>query len=146
MCIFAFGPSLSPFNSFLMLLIHSAFFIMFTWLPYFTPKLFSFPCLRLLLCLRAISPYSLVEFAFIVWEYPILSALFYPISISFNFPSFRFISPSCIVIFSCIAFSFCPNMFQHFSFVQSFCLFSEISYLRFQSNLPSRFWFSIRVL
>ena len=33
---------------------------MFSWLPYFIPKLFSFSCIRLLICFRIISPPPLV--------------------------------------------------------------------------------------
>ena len=72
MCISVFGHSSSHFNSFAMLLTHSAFFVMFSWLLYFTPKLFGFSCIRLSVCFRVISPNLLVEFPFVVLECPAL--------------------------------------------------------------------------
>ena len=64
MCIFAFCPSLNSCNSFTMSRIHSAFL-----LCSFVHILFYFLMIRLLVCLRAFSPYLLVEF-FIVFECP----------------------------------------------------------------------------
>ena len=81
MCIFAFGPSLSPSSSFVILFILSAFSLCF-WLPYFSPKSFGFFCVRLLVCFRVISSHLLVEFSFVVLECTVLSVLFYPLSIS----------------------------------------------------------------
>ena len=99
------------------------FFVMFSWLPYFTPEFFSFSCTRLFVCFHVISPNFLVEFSFIVLECSVLSLLFWWYLL--NLPSFAsifwFISLNCIVIFSCVAFfPFCPNIFQRFSFVLSF--------------------------
>ena len=49
-----------------------------------------------------------------------------------------------VVIFTCLPF--CPNIFQRSSSDLSFLLVVKISYLRFQSNFPSRFWVSVRIL
>ena len=50
---------------------------MFSWLPYFTPELFSFSCIRLLVCFRVIFPNLLVEFSFIVLECSVLSVFIF---------------------------------------------------------------------
>ena len=108
-CIFAFSLSSSPSASFPLLLIHSAFFVVvFFWFLYITSKLFSFPCICLLVCLRAIYPYLLVEFFSLFWN--ILFCLYFFIlsRYLFNLPSlactFCFFSSSCIVISICVAF------------------------------------------
>ena len=54
-----------------------SFLVVFSWLPYFTPKLFSFLCTLFLVCLRAISPYLFVEFSFVVLECPVFSVFFF---------------------------------------------------------------------
>ena len=63
---------------------------MFSWLPYFALKLFCVPCIRLLRYVFVPSPLLVGRFFLTVFECPIFSALFYPVSISFRssfFPS-----------------------------------------------------------
>ena len=64
------------------LFIYLAFSLCF-WLPYFSPKTFGFSYIRLWVCFRVISPQILVEFSFVVLECPVLSVLFYPLSLIF---------------------------------------------------------------
>ena len=106
-CIFAFRPSLSHSNSFVILLLHSFF-------------LYSYGCHILVQnCLVSLAPVDsmfschlypnlLVEFPFVVLDCPVLSVLFSLCRYLFNFPSFVstfwFISSSFIVIFLCVAF------------------------------------------
>ena len=102
---------------------------MFFWLPYFSPKSLGFFFIPLLVCFRVISSQLLIEFSFIVLECPVLSVLFYHLSISL--PSFArtfcFISSSCIVNFSCFLFSFLflitPSYFLCFIILACFCRF-----------------------
>ena len=100
------------------------FFVMFPWLPYFTQKLFSFSCIWLLAFFRVISPNLSVEFSFVVLECSFFLCCFTLCGYLLNLYSFTstfwYISSSCIVIFSCVALTFCPNMFQRFSFILSF--------------------------
>ena len=83
---------------------------MFSWLPYFSPKLLGFSCIRLLVCFRVISPNLLIEFPFVVLECSVFQYCFNLCRYLFNLPSFAsifwFISSCCFVIFSCVAFSF----------------------------------------
>ena len=82
MCIFAFGPSSSPSNSSSMWLIHSAF-LLCSLGCHILLKIVSFPCHPVV----GMSSYNLPLLAgrifFVVLECPVLSVLFYPISISF---------------------------------------------------------------
>ena len=116
MCICAFGPSSSLSSSFIVLLIHSAF-LLFSWLPYFTPKLFSFSCIWLLVCFCVISPNLEVEFSFVVLECSTLYCFTLCLYL-FNVPSFAstfwFISSNCIVIFFCLAFFFLSQLVSAF--------------------------------
>ena len=100
MCISAFGPSSNPSNSFVILLIHSVFFVMFPWLPYFIHILFCLFCFTLYRYL-----FNLPSFASTFW----------------------FISSSCIVIFPYVAFSFLsrrvPASFLCFIILACFCRF-----------------------
>ena len=57
--------------------------IMFSLFPYFTPKLFCFLCIQLLVCFRAFSIYLMVEFSFVILEYPVLFVLLEPSQIGF---------------------------------------------------------------
>ena len=103
------------------------FLLMFSWFPYFTPKLFSFLCISLLGCLRTVWPYLLIEFSFIVLECPVLSVLFPPLSISFLI---FLLTPVLSRLFSQIVLLF--FLFYRFLFLQTyfsiffyhFCLFS----------------------
>ena len=143
MSISAFGPSSIPFYSLVILFIHSAFSLcfFFFWLPYFSLKTFGFSSIRLLVCFCVISSHLLVEFSFVVFEYHVLSALFYPCRYVFNLPSFANISwpisTTRIVIFLVLPFPFClhvPASFLcfiilAFFFVDFFtCVSCRISY------------------
>ena len=93
-CIFAFGPS-SP-NSFPMLLIDSAIFIMFFWLPYFVP--IASGCWYVFVP----SPSDCFFFSLFCLYCFILSRYLFALP---SFAStFWFISFYCIVIFTCGAF------------------------------------------
>ena len=97
-------------------------FIMFSWLPYFTQKLFSFSCIWLLVCFHVISPNLLVEFSccfgmfcfvcivlpfvdiFLIFLLlPVLSGLFPQVVLSFLLLLFLFV-PTCSSIFPVISF------------------------------------------
>ena len=127
MCIFIFNHSSSLSNSFFHVAYPFGFFVMFSWLPYFSPKLFGFSCIRLLVCFRVFSPNLLVEFTFVVLECTILSVLFYPVSISFLSSFFCYYLLVYFLefyrhFFLSSFFPFCPKMLQCFSFLQSFFL------------------------
>ena len=57
---------------------------MFFLSPYFTPKLFCFFCLQLLICLCALSTNLSVEISFVTLKYPVLFVLFDLVSILFE--------------------------------------------------------------
>ena len=42
-------------------------FFMFSWLPHFDPKMFCFPCIRFMVCLRAITLFLWVQFVLLVF-------------------------------------------------------------------------------
>ena len=114
---------------------------MLFWLPYFSPESFGFFCIRLLICFIVISSQLLIEFSFIVLECPILSVLFYPLSISVNLPSFAstfwYISSSCIVsFFPFLSFLSCSYLFQRFSFVLSLSVVFVGFLSEFQVEIP----------
>ena len=125
MSIFAFSPSSSLSNSFPMLFTHSAFFLMFSSFLYFAPKLICFLVIRSL-----VSSYNLPLLAgriFLV----VLDRLFclncFTLSRNlFSIPSFAttfwFISSSCIVYFSWVAFSFFVSCSSIFLLFYYFCL------------------------
>ena len=109
MCISVFGPSSSPSNSFVILLIHSAFLLC------------SLDC-HILVQNYSVSlasgcryifvsslPTYWLNFLSLFWNV-LFCLLFYPESICFNLPSFAstfwFISSSCTVILPYVAFSF----------------------------------------
>ena len=89
---------------------------MFASLPYFSAKLFSFSCTRLLVCFRVDSPNLLVEFPFVFFFFFFFwNVLFCLYSFTlyiylFNLPSFPstfwFISSSFSFVFPCVAFYF----------------------------------------
>ena len=119
---------------------------MFSWLPYFSLKLFGFSCIRLLIFFSVISSHLLVEFSFVVLECPVLFVLSYPLSISLKSSFFRhyfhvyFLKLYCYFFLCCLIlfFSICSSVFPLF---YHFGRFSDIFYLSFQSNFPSWFWF-----
>ena len=93
---------------------------MLFWLAYFSPESLGFFCIRLLVYFIVISFQLLIEFSFIVLEYPILSLLFYHLRYLFNLhsfaSSFRYISSCCIVSFSRVVFSFLLLIIPAFCF------------------------------
>ena len=99
MCIFAFGPS------FTCCLFIQLFLLCSLGCLYFAPKLFCFHCIRLLVCLRAISPNLLVEFLLLFWNVMFCLYCFTHSRYLFNVPSFTsnfwLISSSWIVCFVC---------------------------------------------
>ena len=111
---------------------------MFFWLPYFSPKSLGFFLIWLLLCFRVISLLS-IKFSFVVLDCPVYQYCFTLCRYLFNLPSFartfQFISSSCIVIFSCVAFSL---LFLHVpaSFLR-FIIFA--CFRRFLSAFPVEF-------
>ena len=123
MRISTFGPS------FVTLLLHSFFFVMFSCLLYFTPKYFSFSSTWLVVCFCVISPpfvdriffccFGTFDATFLIFLLsPVLSGLF----------------PQVVwLFFPVLTFSFCLFIFQRLFFVLSFCpVFRDFFYLRFQ--------------
>ena len=108
-CISAFGSSSSPFSSLVILLIIHPFLFVF-WLPYFSRKLFGFCSIQLFVCFSVISFQLLIDFSFIVLEWPLLSVLFDPLCISLIFllsPVLSGLFPQVPeLFFSSVAFSF----------------------------------------
>ena len=136
-----FWVNLCPSNSFCHITDPFGFFTS-SLLSNFYPKSFGFSCIRFLLCFRVIS--HLLEFSFVVLEFPRLSVLFYSVSISFSSFFFRqyfliyFFKLYCYFPLRCL-FLFISSCSSVFSLFYHFSLFSYIFYLRFQSNfLP---WF-----
>ena len=82
---------------------------MLFWLPYFSPESLGFFCIRLLECFIVIFQ-LLIEFSFIVLECPILSVLFYPLSISLQSSFFcqyflvYFLKLNCKFFLCCLFF------------------------------------------
>ena len=119
-CIFALVPSLSPSNTFSMLVIHSAF-VMISSFSYFAPKLFYFLVIRLLISPCALFPNLLVEFSFVVLECPVMSVSCHDILLVFllspNLPIY-FLEMHCLFYFCfTVTFLFCPNIFSVLSFL-----------------------------
>ena len=83
---------------------------------------------------------------FLCFRMSFLSVFFHFCRYLFNLPSFVsilwFIPPSCIVIFSCVAFSFffLHSLASFLCFIILVC-FRRFFYLHFQSNFPSWSWF-----
>ena len=146
MCISAFGPSSSPSNSLVLLLIHLAFLLcslgrhilaqnslvsltsgcwyVFVSSPRLVGKI-SFRCFGMSCFACIVLPF--VDVCLIFLLSPVLSDLFLHVVLLF---------------FLVLPFLFCPYMWQRFSFVFSFWPVSvDFFYLRFQSNFPSKFWF-----
>ena len=86
-------------------------FVVFSWLPYFSPNSFVFYCIRLLVCFRVISSHLLVEFSFVVLECPVNVCIVLPI-----------VDTSLIFLLFArtLWFIFSSYMFQRLSFVLSF--------------------------
>ena len=143
MCMFTFGPSSNLSNSFIMLFNYWAF-LLFSWLPYFTPKLFSFSYIRVFGLFCVIFPSCWYNFLSLFWNLPFYLCWFYHLSLSF----LSFFIPqnllfNCLLLhhfFLVLHFPYCLNMFQcfpffhHFACFRSFliCAFSRISHLGFE--------------
>ena len=110
---------------------------------YFSPKLFCFICIQLLVCPHAFSS-NLVDISVVILKCPVLIVLLGPNSVCFKSLFFRqyscLISSSCIVRFICCFFlSFFPKYFHVFSILTLFaccrnfffCPSSLISYSGF---------------
>ena len=80
-CISILGPSSSPSSFLVILFIHSAFSLSFYGCHILVQNRFFY--IWLLVCFRVTPSQLLVEFSFVVLECPVLSVLFYPLSISF---------------------------------------------------------------
>ena len=63
---------------------------MFFLFLYFPQKLFCFFCIWLLICLSVRSVNRLVEFSFVIFEYPVLFVLFNPVQVSPFFHQYFF--------------------------------------------------------
>ena len=104
-----------------------------------------FSCIWLLVCFRVICSHLWVEFFSLFWNVLCCLNCFTLYRYLFNLPSFAstfwYISSSCIIIFTCVAFSFRHYMSQRLPFVLSFWPVFVDFYLRFQSNFPSWFCF-----
>ena len=131
-----------------MLFIYWVFLLYFPF-PYFTPRLFCFFCIRLLICPRAFSSWSLVDFSLVILEWPVLIVLLDPVSVSFKSPFFR--QYLLIYIFK-LHFKICQQICICFFLILpifSPCLvpllFSSCLYLSFEANFPTRFYISVPV-
>ena len=116
------------------------FFVMIPLFLYFSPKLFRISCIRLLDCFRTFFPYLLIFYYFEISCFVcIVSICFYSSLfcryLLFYLFEFKF---SCFLLFVSVSHIFLQS-YHHF-------LLSYISYLCFQSKLPSLFNLSILVL
>ena len=127
------------------------FFIMFSWLPYFSTKLFNFSCIQLLEGI-VLSLSLLVRISFrccgmscFVWIVLPFVDIFLIFILS---PVLSGLFPQVVLLFFLVlSFRFCPTMSQRFSFVLSFwpvfvdlffiCVSSRISHPGFD------FWFML---
>ena len=118
---------------------------MFSWLPYFTPKSFSFSNIFLLVCFREISLNLLVEFSFVLEGFVLSIILtFVDIFLVFLLSPVHsgLFSQVVLLFFLVLLFPFCPYMFQHFSFVLSFLPV----FVAFLSTFPVEFPIQILIL
>ena len=110
---------------------------LFSSLIYFSPKLFCFLVIQLLVCLCAFSHYLLVEFLRCFGMFCLVCVVL-PCLHIFCFLSFAlalwFINLSCIVCFICVAFSFLSQLFP----ASSLSLIIFISYRIFLIYISSR--------
>ena len=104
---------------------------MFFLFLHFPPKLFCFPCIRLMISLRASSTYLQVEFSFVILKCPALSVLFDPVSVSFLSSFFRSYLPIYILKLYCYFYLCCFSLFNPKYFLCcrrfSICISSLIS-------------------
>ena len=121
--------------------MYSAFF-MFSWLPYFNPKLFVFFCIWLLVLFLMSSPQLVGNISFRCFGMSCFFLCCFTLSdivlIFLLLQVFSGLFPQVILLFfRMLPFSFCPYMFQHFSFVSLLfpvfadffiCISSQISH------------------
>ena len=116
-CLRVFFQSLQLFSHFLNLF---GFSVMISTFTYFVPKLFCFPCIRLLVYLRVFSPYLLVEFSIVVLECPVCLYCLILSRYLFSLPSFTStfwcIASSCIVCSNRVALLFLSQHILAFFF------------------------------
>ena len=118
---------------------------MFLWLPYFSPKSFGLFYIWLLVCFRVTPSQLLIEISFVVLECP----FFVCIVSSFVDISLVFVLwPVLSGFFPQVLLLFLPHVACYFFLIISVPLFLIIracfrsfSYLRFQSNFPSRYYY-----
>ena len=107
----------------------------------------SFFFIWLLVCFRVTPSQLLIEFSFVVFECPVLSVLFYPLSISLQSSFFGqyflvyFLKLYCY--FSHVACSFFLLLSVPLFLIIRAC-FRWGFFFRFQSNFPSRFLLFLR--
>ena len=134
---------------------------MFFLFPYFTPKLFCFLCIRLLVCIWKFSNYFLVEFSFFILECPVFFFLHH-LTMSRYLPRLPLFPNTFCLISSCMVGHFCPFVFifasQHipscFSFLSTFSCYRNFftcpsnlisfQYLYFCSVSLGEHWFHYR--
>ena len=75
-CVFPISGLFDSFEFSFHIVYQFSPFVIFFWLPHFSPKSLGFFCIRLLVCFSVISSQLLIEFSFIVYECPVLSVLF----------------------------------------------------------------------
>ena len=120
-CIFTFGPSSSPSNSLSMLLIH-LFFLLFSLSSPILLQIYFVSCHQVVgMCLCIIPLYS-GKIVSLLWTILFCLYCFLQSRYLFSLPSFAstfwFISSSCIVCFTCVAFTFlCQRTFSILSFL-----------------------------
>ena len=123
MCISAFGPSLSPSNSIVILFVHSAFSLcfFFFWLPYFSPKSSRFLLHQVVgMFSRHLLP-AVGRISFRCFGMSCFVCIVLPfVDIFLIFASiFWFISSSCTDFFLVLPYPFCSytgviHLFYHF--------------------------------
>ena len=103
---------MSTLKSFFHVIYPFSLSIMFFLFPYFTPELFCFHCIQLLVCPCAFSINLSVEFSFIMLEGPVLFVLFNSVQVSFEFLFFHqyFLIPFLLVVLSDLS----TILFWHF--------------------------------
>ena len=138
-CVFPLSSLLQLFLIHLLLIL-SVVFLLFSWLPYFSPKLFSSFFIRLLVCLCIISHHLSVEFPLVVLECPVLSEYFALSQYLFIFllSAILFVLfPQVVLLFFLVLpFPFCPYMFKHFPLFYYISLFSQILLPAFPVEFP----------
>ena len=135
MCISAFGPSSNPSNSFVILLIHSAFLLCslgcHILVQNCSVSLTSGGCY---VSVSSSPPHLSVEFPFVVLECPFFVCIVLPFVDIFlifllSLVLSGLLTQVVLLFFLVLPFSFCPYTFLHLSFVLSFWPVSVDSFL-----------------